>query len=192
MNIYWHPWFGPVYSTFGCLEVSFADNSYLVWQGASKAPAPLMKVIKGFVHATSLSTFIKETKMKVFVGFVLLAGVQSLQCHHEQGIDTLYMFNMYLECHQDIFWKVILPVLPRGGQERRCWWENLETASSSRPTRPPKMELTSTAWSPTRYRKLAQIRGSIAIGSFWDQETYWEWPQWTRKGGWDSKKRKDF
>ena len=28
MNIYWHPWFGPVYSTFGCLEVSFADNSY--------------------------------------------------------------------------------------------------------------------------------------------------------------------
>ena len=27
MNIYWHPLFGPVFSTFGCLEVSFADNS---------------------------------------------------------------------------------------------------------------------------------------------------------------------
>ena len=28
-NIYWHPWFGPILSTFGCLEVSFAENSHL-------------------------------------------------------------------------------------------------------------------------------------------------------------------
>ena len=41
MNIYWHPWFGPILSTFGCLEVSFAGNSSLVWLGVSEVPAPL-------------------------------------------------------------------------------------------------------------------------------------------------------
>ena len=41
INIYWHPWFGPILSTFGCLEVSFPDNSSLVWLGVSEVPAPL-------------------------------------------------------------------------------------------------------------------------------------------------------
>ena len=41
INIYWHPWFGPILSTFGCLEVPFADNSSLVWPGVSEVPAPL-------------------------------------------------------------------------------------------------------------------------------------------------------
>ena len=41
INIYWHPWFGPILGTFGCLEVSFADNSSLVWPGVSEVPAPL-------------------------------------------------------------------------------------------------------------------------------------------------------
>ena len=40
INIYWHPWFGPILSTFGCLEVSFPDNSSLVWLGVSEVPAP--------------------------------------------------------------------------------------------------------------------------------------------------------
>ena len=29
VNIYWHPWFGPLGNTFGCREVSFADNPLL-------------------------------------------------------------------------------------------------------------------------------------------------------------------
>ena len=29
MNIYWHPWSGPLGNTFGYLEVSFADNPLL-------------------------------------------------------------------------------------------------------------------------------------------------------------------
>ena len=41
MNIYWHPWSGPVYSTFGCLEVSFADISFIVLRMSWKEPAHL-------------------------------------------------------------------------------------------------------------------------------------------------------
>ena len=46
MNIYWHPWFGPVFSTLGYLEVSTAENSSLVWLPASKAPAPLLQILR--------------------------------------------------------------------------------------------------------------------------------------------------
>ena len=42
MNIYWHPWFGPLLSTFGCLEVSFTHNFSLVWPDASEVPAPFL------------------------------------------------------------------------------------------------------------------------------------------------------
>ena len=35
-----HPWFGPLLSTFGCLEVSLSHNFSFVWRDASDVPAP--------------------------------------------------------------------------------------------------------------------------------------------------------
>ena len=29
MNIYWHSWFGPIWTNLGCLDVSFAESSLL-------------------------------------------------------------------------------------------------------------------------------------------------------------------
>ena len=43
INIYWHPWFGAIFSTFGYLEVLFADNSFIVLRMSWKEPAPLAK-----------------------------------------------------------------------------------------------------------------------------------------------------
>ena len=44
MNIYWHPWFGAIFTTFGYLEVSFADNSFIVLRMSWKEPAPLSQI----------------------------------------------------------------------------------------------------------------------------------------------------
>ena len=41
INIYWHPWFGPIFSTFGYLEVSFAHNFFILLRMSWKEPAPL-------------------------------------------------------------------------------------------------------------------------------------------------------
>ena len=43
MDIYWHPWFGAIFTTFGYLEVSFADNSFIVLRMSWKEPAPFTK-----------------------------------------------------------------------------------------------------------------------------------------------------
>ena len=40
INIYWHPWFGPIFSTFGYLEVSFAHNFFILLRMSWKEPAP--------------------------------------------------------------------------------------------------------------------------------------------------------
>ena len=44
INIYWHPWFGPIFSTFGYLEVSFAHNFFILLRMSWKEPAPLDKI----------------------------------------------------------------------------------------------------------------------------------------------------
>ena len=41
INIYWYPWLGAIFSIFGYLEVSFADNSFIVLRMSWKEPAPL-------------------------------------------------------------------------------------------------------------------------------------------------------
>ena len=68
MNIYWHPWFGPVFSTLGCLEVSMADNSSIVWPGASKAPAPL-------IFVSILNVFSISLLNQIFVSILNLISV---------------------------------------------------------------------------------------------------------------------
>ena len=42
INIYWHPWFGPIFSTFGYLEVSFAHNFFILLRMSWKEPTPLL------------------------------------------------------------------------------------------------------------------------------------------------------
>ena len=44
INIYWHPWFGPIFSTFGYLELSFAHNFFILLRMSWKEPAPLCNV----------------------------------------------------------------------------------------------------------------------------------------------------
>ena len=40
--VYWHPWLGPIFITFGYLEASFADNSFILLRMSWKEPAPLL------------------------------------------------------------------------------------------------------------------------------------------------------
>ena len=57
MNIYWHPWFGAIFTTFGYLEVSFVDNSFIVY-GRHERSQPLCK---GFLmHFLGTSTELSE------------------------------------------------------------------------------------------------------------------------------------
>ena len=58
INIYWHPWFGAIFSSLGYLEVSFVDKSFVVLRMSWKEPAPLKK--SSFLQSRIMSPFINQ------------------------------------------------------------------------------------------------------------------------------------
>ena len=77
MNIYWHSWFGKIITTFGYLEVSFVENSFIVLWTSWKEPAPEITLhfdstftFFSIIHPTR-SQFLRRQKIALLLNFHL-------------------------------------------------------------------------------------------------------------------------